>query len=224
MSNVQASVKGFVHAMLAEEQDAYTASTEFADNSIIDADATELDIKIKKGCDTYLAIRDNGTGIDDDAFNKLTTLYDTNKTGDNSQCGEFGVGLPSAALYLGSKTIIVSNGHSNHFSETEFPQYNHDIGVGSSYEKIIKEIFGEYDENFTYIVIKLREERIYDFDDLNEYIKFLGSIYFEKLIKNDVSIYVNGVVVVPQKFVSNDSINYTVNINDKFLLTIVLIN
>ena len=218
MSNVQASIRGFVHAVLAEEQNSYTATTEFADNSLIDAAATKLDIKIKKkGCDTYLAIRDNGTGIDDNNFNKLTTLYDTNKTGDNSQCGEFGVGLPSAALYLGSKTIIVSNGHSNHFSETEFPQYNHDIGVGSSYEKLIKEIFGEYDENFTYIVIRLREEIIHDFDDLNEYRKFLGSIYSEKLIKNDVSIYVNGVVVVPQKFVSDDSINYTVNIIDNFI-------
>ena len=98
MSNVQASVKGFVHSVRAEEQKSDTATTEFADNSIIDADATELDIQKKTLANgkTYLAFRDNGTGIDDDNFGKLTKLYDTDKTGNNSLCGEFGVGVPAA--------------------------------------------------------------------------------------------------------------------------------
>ena len=219
MSNVQASVKGFVHSVRAEEQNSYTATTEFADNSIIDADATELDIQKKTlGCGkTYLAFRDNGTGIDDYNFGKLSKLYDTVKTGNNSLCGEFGVGVPAAALYLGDKAIIVSNGHSNHFSETEFPQYNHDIGVGSSYEKLIKEIFGEYDENYTYVVIRLIEMRIPDFDDLDEYRRFIGSIYSEKLSNDTVSVSVNGVVVVPQKFISDDSIIYRGSINGKYI-------
>jgi hypothetical protein len=219
MSTVQASVKGFVHSVRAEEQNSDTATTEFADNSIIDADATELDIQKKTLTDgkTYLAFRDNGTGIDDDSFGKLSKLYDTVKTGNNSLCGEFGVGVPAAALYLGDKTFIVSKGHSNGFSEIIFSEYNRDSGVGSSYVILIKEIFGEYDENSTYVVIRLIDMRIPDFDDLDEYRRFIGSIYSEKLSNDTVSVSVNGVVVVPQKFISDDSIIYRVTIICKYI-------
>ena len=218
MSTVETSVKGFVHAIRNDDQDSYTATTEFIDNSIIDAHARELDIQKKTvGDRTYLAFRDNGRGISEDQFKKLAMLYKSPKTGDDSLCGEFGVGGRSAALYLGVYIFIVSKGHSNSFSETEFPQYNHDIGVGSAFIKIIKEIYGQYDEKFTYWVIRLREVRIPDVDDLDEYRQFIGSSYTEKLSNNDLSISVNGVDVVPINFISSDYTNYSVTINGKYI-------
>ena len=219
MSTVETSVKGFVHAIRNDDQDSYTATTEPTDNSLVDAHAKELDIQKKTLGDssTYLAFRDDGNGISEDNFEKLAMLYKSPKTGNDSLCGEFGVGGRSAALYLGDKTFIVSKGHSNSFSETEFPQYNHDIGVGSTYIKIIKEIYGQYDEKFTYWVIRLREVRIPDFDDLDEYRQFIGSIYSEMLSNNDLSISVNGVDVVPINFISSDYTKYSVIINGKYI-------
>lgn len=215
--SVPTSVPGFVHAIRQTEHHPYPSTTEFIDNAG-DADAGELEIQNKTlGDGTYMAFRDNGIGISEDKFIKLSHLYDTEKTGDHSQCGEFGIGLPESALYLGDKTFIVSKEHGNSFSETEFPQYNHDIGVGSTHIKLIKEIFGEYDENSTYVVIKLREVIIPDFDDLDEYRQYLGHIYAEKLSNNDLSISVNGVDVVPINFISSDSTKYSVTISGKYI-------
>jgi hypothetical protein len=214
MSTVQTNVKGFVHAIRHDDQDSYTATTEFIDNSN-DNKTKKIDIQKKiLGDGTYLAFRDDGNGIDETRFKKLAMLYDSDKTEDVTQCGEFGVGGRSAALYLGDKTIIVSKDHSNGFSETEFPPYNHDMGAGSIHKKLIKEIFGEYDEKFTYWVIRLREVRIPDFDDLDEYRQFLGSIYTENLSNNDLSISVNDVDVVPINFISSDSTKYSVTISN----------
>ena len=215
--SVQTSVPGFVHAIRKDDQDTYITTTEFIDNSS-DAHAGELEIQNKTlGDGTYMAFRDNGTGISEDNFIKLSHLYETEKKGDYSQCGEFGIGLRASAFYLGNKTFIVSNGHSNSFSETEITPYNHDMGVGSTHIKLIKEIFGEYDENSTYVVIKLREVIIPDFDDLDEYRQYLGNTYAEKLSNNDLSISVNGVDVVPINFISSDSTKYSVTISGKYI-------
>jgi len=150
-----------------------TAIGDIVDNAV-DVNATEVFILTKKeDGKSRLIIADNGSGMDPDGLKEAFTLGATNKLKRQKKTGRFGLGLKTAAGYIGDKLTVLTKTEDGiiikgeHFFENILKDgwFVNIVVATPSEDKLFKDCVGDSISGTVIIIDDMRIENIYQARD-----------------------------------------------------------
>ena len=139
---------------------------------------------------TVITVTDNAGGIDADNYTKAFKLANT--PDNNEGLNEFGMGLKTAALWLGNEWSVKTSALGETVSRSITFDLNKVLADGLT-KLVVKEEVAETTEHFTTIRIASPTPKSPTKKALDKIRTELSSIYRKSLRQNEADIYVDGV-------------------------------
>ena len=148
----------------------------------------ETETKISQRKAMHFVIEDNAGGIAASRF--VNAFEPANAPDDNTGLNEFGMGLKTAACWLGNKWTV----HTKALGEgvARFVQFDQNLVTQNNLEEVnVKSETAQTNEHFTRIEITSPTKNVPTEKSINKIINELASIYRNSLRNQEMDLYVN---------------------------------